>query len=217
MPSTNGSRKNDFKKPDSKFEEYDNDQTKIALAAALFAATSSAAFAQGYKLEHGESLSGAYSAEHVRLFRFRGTRDYQLRAGRHVPVRAGQPAEARQCSPAARAGAGRARRRAAAATAVAATTKATANSTSIASTTHRPRTRPRRLTLPIEGTLTMLTRTLALFAALVTSFSAASASAPATPDSDPTLINHPPAYTQVAEWTPQPALSGLRQGAPVLE
>jgi len=61
----------------------------------------------------------------------------------------------------------------------------------------------------------MLTRSLALVAALMASASAASASAPPAPDLDPTLINHPPAYTQVAEWKPQsaPVLSGVRGGA----
>ena len=60
----------------------------------------------------------------------------------------------------------------------------------------------------------MLTRALVLVAALA-SASAASASAPPAPDFDPTLINHPPEYTQTAEWKPQPALSGVSRGAPV--
>jgi hypothetical protein len=60
----------------------------------------------------------------------------------------------------------------------------------------------------------MLTRTLVLVAALA-SASAASASAPPAPDFDPTLINHPPAYSQVAEWKPQPSLSGVSRSAPV--
>jgi hypothetical protein len=62
----------------------------------------------------------------------------------------------------------------------------------------------------------MLTRALVLVAALA-SASAASASAPPAPDVDPTLINHPVAYTQVAEWRPQsaPALSGVSRAAPV--
>lgn len=47
----------------------------------------------------------------------------------------------------------------------------------------------------------MLTRTLVLVAVLA-SASAASASAPSAPDFDPTLINHPPAYTQLADWKP---------------
>ena len=61
----------------------------------------------------------------------------------------------------------------------------------------------------------MLTRSLMLAAALLASASAASASAPAAPDFDPTLINHPAAYTQVAEWKPQSVPSGLGRGAPV--
>ena len=62
----------------------------------------------------------------------------------------------------------------------------------------------------------MLTRALVLVAALA-SASAASASAPPAPDFDPTLINHPPEYTQTAEWKPQsaPGLAGVRGGAPV--
>ena len=60
----------------------------------------------------------------------------------------------------------------------------------------------------------MLTRSLVFAVALVASATAVSASAPAAPDVDPTLINHPAAYTQVAEWKPQSATSGLRQGAP---
>ena len=61
----------------------------------------------------------------------------------------------------------------------------------------------------------MLTRSLVLAAALMASASAASASAPPAPDFDPTLINHPVAYTQVAEWKPVSAPSGMSRGAPV--
>lgn len=60
----------------------------------------------------------------------------------------------------------------------------------------------------------MLTRAVVLVGALLVSASAASASAPAAPDFDPTLINHPPAYAQVVEWRSQPVLSGARRGAP---
>jgi hypothetical protein len=61
----------------------------------------------------------------------------------------------------------------------------------------------------------MLTKAVVLLAATLASASAASASAPAAPDVDPTLINHPAAYTQVAEWKPQSAPSALGRGAPV--
>ena len=58
----------------------------------------------------------------------------------------------------------------------------------------------------------MLTRTLVFSVVALASASTASASAPPAPDVDPTLINHPPAYSQVAEWKPQPALSGSSRG-----
>ena len=90
-------------------------KTKIALAAALFAATSSAAFAQGY---YDPNIANRYpSYAEPNTYGYSGRRqaanDRTHAPAAHVPVRAGQPAEARQRPPAVRAGAAAARRRAA--------------------------------------------------------------------------------------------------------
>ena len=80
-------------------------KTKIALAAALFAATSSAAFAQGFDPDLSNRYPGYAAPNTYGYSGYWHAGRSELGAGRHVPVRAGQPAEARQCSPAVRAGA----------------------------------------------------------------------------------------------------------------
>ena len=60
----------------------------------------------------------------------------------------------------------------------------------------------------------MPTRILLLVAALLASASAAPASAPPTPDFDPTLVNRPPAYTQVAVRTLKSASAALGERIP---
>lgn len=60
----------------------------------------------------------------------------------------------------------------------------------------------------------MSTKTLLLVAALLVSASAAPASAPPAPDFDPTLVNKPPAYTQVAVRTLKPASDASGERTP---
>ena len=67
-------------------------KTKIALAATLFAATSSVAMAQGFDPNHGQSLSGLAAPLASRHFAVQNGR-----AARHASVRARAPAAGPQC------------------------------------------------------------------------------------------------------------------------
>ena len=80
-------------------------KTKIALAAVLFAATSSAALAQGYYDPNLANRYPGYAEPNSYGYSSSGKLgNVALRAGEHAAVGAGAPAQARQCPLAGRAG-----------------------------------------------------------------------------------------------------------------